>query len=88
MKPEYSVAMGGLFLIKMLSDYVDTKASWRYPLDTAVSLNKGDFNTPSVFSFFEKENGGFDCYVKTAVRLALFCLGVPLYSVSNFHLNN
>ena len=24
----------------------------------AVSLKKGDFNTPPVFSFFEKENGG------------------------------
>ena len=23
-------------------------------------LKKGDFNTPPVFSFFEKENGGFD----------------------------
>ena len=26
--------------------------------DTAVSLKKGDFNTPSVISFFWKENGG------------------------------
>jgi hypothetical protein len=24
-------------------------------LDTAVSLKKGDFNTPSVFSFFKKK---------------------------------
>jgi len=26
--------------------------------DTAVSLKKGDFNTPSVNPFFQKENGG------------------------------
>ena len=55
MKPEYPVAVGGLFLIKMLSDYVDTKATRRYPLDTAVSLKKGDFNTPSVFLFLKKK---------------------------------
>ena len=28
--------------------------------DTAVSLKKGDFNTPSVIPFFQKENGGSD----------------------------
>ena len=27
----------------------------RYLQDTAVSLKKGDFNTPSVFSFFKKK---------------------------------
>ena len=27
-------------------------------LETAVSLKKGDFNTPSVFQLFKKENGG------------------------------
>ena len=37
-----------------------------YLLDTAVSLKKGDFNTPSVSLFFKTENGGFDCYFKTA----------------------
>ncbi|MFR3687474.1 MAG: hypothetical protein ACLTXM_20855, partial [Enterococcus sp.] len=31
------------------------KATRRYPLDTAVSLNKGDFNTPSVFLFLKKK---------------------------------
>ena len=29
-------------------------------LETAVSLKKGDFNTPPVNPFFKKENGGFD----------------------------
>ena len=55
MKPEYPVIVGGLFLIKCLSVYVDTKATRRYLLDTAVSLNKGDFNTPSVFLFLKKK---------------------------------
>jgi hypothetical protein len=32
-----------------------------------VSLEKGDFNTPPANPFFKKENGGFDCYFKTAV---------------------
>ena len=49
------MAGGGLFLIKRLSDYVDTKATRRYLLDTAVFLNKGDFNTPSVFLFLKKK---------------------------------
>jgi hypothetical protein len=35
-------------------------------LNTAVFLKKGDFNTPSVILFFEKKNGGFDFYFKTA----------------------
>ena len=39
-------------------------------LETAVSLKKGDFNTPPVNPFFQKENGGFDCYFKTAVKMA------------------
>jgi len=32
-------------------------------LDTAVSLKKGDFNTPSVNPFFQKENGGLKCNI-------------------------
>ena len=31
--------------------------------DTAVSLKKGDFNTPSVFSFLKKENGGLKFFI-------------------------
>mgnify|MGYP007007454140 CR=1 FL=1 len=31
--------------------------------DTAVSLKKGDFNTPSVSPFFQKENGGLKCNI-------------------------
>ena len=31
--------------------------------DTAVSLKKGDFNTPSVNPFFQKENGGLKCNI-------------------------
>ena len=32
-------------------------------LDTAVSLKKGDFTTPSVDPFFQKENGGLKCNI-------------------------
>ena len=34
--------------------------------DTAISLKKGNFNTPSEIPFFEKENGGFELCFKTA----------------------
>ena len=33
-------------------------------LYTAMSLKKGEFNTPTMFYFLKKENGGFDCYFK------------------------
>ena len=46
---------GGLFLMKRLSNYVDTKVTRRYLLDTAVFLKKGNFNTPSVFRFFKRQ---------------------------------
>ena len=32
-------------------------------LDTAVSLKKGDFTTPPVDPFFQKENGGLKCNI-------------------------
>ena len=32
-------------------------------LETAVSLKKGDFNTPPVNPFFQKENGGLKCNI-------------------------
>ena len=32
-------------------------------LDTAVSLKKGDFTTPPVNPFFQKENGGLKCNI-------------------------
>ena len=60
MKPEYPAVVGGLFLKKDLSVYVDTKITRRHLLNTAVSLEKSDFNTPSVFQFLKKENSGFD----------------------------
>ena len=47
------------------------KWTWRYLLDTAISLKKGDFNTPSVNPVLKKENGGFDCYFKTAAQTAI-----------------
>ena len=31
--------------------------------DTAVSLKKGNFTTPSVDPFFQKENGGLKCNI-------------------------
>lgn len=55
------MAGGGLFLIKGLSNYVGKVKTRRYLLDTAVSLYKGDFNTPSALLFFKKENGGKIC---------------------------
>lgn len=77
------MAVGGLFLMKYLSVYVDIKVTRRYLLDTAVCLKKGDFNTPSVFLFFKKENGGFDCYFKTAVRLLTFIRRIEILPPSN-----
>ena len=46
-----------LFLAGAGHGYCEKKQKWtrRYLLDTAVSLKKGDFNTPSVFSFFKKK---------------------------------
>ena len=37
--------------------YCKKRQKWtrRYLLSTAVSSKKGDFNTPSVFSFFKKK---------------------------------
>ena len=32
-------------------------------MDTAVSLKKGDFTTPPVDPFFQKENGGLKCNI-------------------------
>ena len=39
------------------------KRTWQYLPDTAVSLKKGDFNTPRIL-IFRKENGGFDFVLK------------------------
>ena len=49
-----------LFLAGAGHGYCKKRQKWtrRYLLSTAVSSKKGDFNTPSVFSFFQKENGG------------------------------
>ena len=49
-----------LFLAGAGHGYCKKGQKWtrRYLLSTAVSSKKGDFNTPSVFSFFQKENGG------------------------------
>lgn len=35
-------------------------------------LKKGNFITPLANPIFQKENGGFDCYFKTAVRLLYY----------------
>ena len=70
--PRVSHKSKWLFLTVSLrrKDYfVDKQSTTRRqpPKVTAVSLKKGDFNTPSVNPFFNKGNGGFDCYFKTAV---------------------
>ena len=56
-------------------------------LDTAVSLKKGDFTTPSVNPFFQKENGGLKCNIsKPPLRAArpsgtvLLCMPAQLLS--------
>ena len=45
--------------------------------DTAVSLKKGDFNTPSVIPFFQKENGG----LKYNISKPPFCAARPIATV-------
>ena len=45
--------------------------------DTAVSLKKGDFNTPSVNPFFQKENGG----LKYKISKPPFCAARPIATV-------
>ncbi|WP_317380987.1 hypothetical protein, partial [uncultured Intestinimonas sp.] len=52
-----------LFLAGADHGYCEKRQKWtrRYLQDTAVSLKKGDFNTPPQPNFFKKENGGFDC---------------------------
>lgn len=64
---------------------VKKRQKWtrRYLQDTAVSLKKGDFNTPSVFSFFKRKRRSEICYFKTAVRLLVFCLGAQIPSRQN-----
>jgi len=54
-------------------------------LDTAVSLKKGDFTTPSVDPFFQKENGGLkyniskpplDFSTQNRHRMAVSCVRI------------
>ena len=47
------------------------KSTQRYLPDTAESLKKGDFNTPPVFSFFEKENGGLKLIFQNRRKVAI-----------------
>lgn len=53
-----------LFLTDVGHGYCEKRQKWtrRYLQDTAVSLKKGNFNTPSAFSFFKK---------KTAVEITI-----------------
>ena len=63
--------------------------------DTAMSLKKGDFNTPPVNPFLKKENGGFDLsfqnrrfWFATALNTnssgSIFPLNQQSYSASSF----
>ena len=65
-----------LFLTDVGHGYCEKRQKWtrRYLQDTAVSLKKGDFNTPSVFLFFKRKRRSEICYFKTAVRLLYFVL--------------
>lgn len=66
-----------LFLAAAGHGYCKKRQKWtrRYLLSTAVSSKKGDFNTPSVFSFFQKENGGLKLLFQNRRKAAIFCLG-------------
>ena len=46
--------------------------------DTAVSLKKGDFITPSVNPFFQKENGGLISFQTAVLRRKADCNGLVL----------
>lgn len=60
-------------------------------LETAVSLKKGDFNTPPVNPFFQKENGGLkydiskpplDFSTQNRHRMAVSC--VRIYTLNSY----
>lgn len=55
----------------------------RYLLDTAVSLKKGDFNTPSIFQFFKKENGGLKLIFQNRRQATALCFGAQIISRRN-----
>ena len=55
--------------------------------DTAVSLKKGDFNTPSVNPFFQKENGGLKYNISKppfcaarSITTVLLCVSAQMLS--------
>ena len=75
-KPDCSDGGAALFLAGVDHGCCEKrqKLTRRYLQDTAVSLKKGDFNTPSVFSFFKRKRRSEICYFKTAVRLLYFVL--------------
>lgn len=54
-----------LFLTDVGHGYCEKRQKWtrRYLQDTAVSLKKGDFNTPSVFLFFKRKRRSEICYL-------------------------
>ena len=54
-----------LFLAGAGHGYCKKRQKWtqRYLQNSAVSLKKGDFNTPPVNPFFQKENGGLKCNI-------------------------
>ena len=66
-----------LFLAGAGHGYCKKRQKWtrRYLLSTAVSSKKGDFNTPSVFSFFQKENGGLKLLFQNRRKATVFCFG-------------
>lgn len=65
-----------LFLTDVGHGYCEKrqKQTRRYLPDTAVSLKKGDFNTPPYSHFLKGKRRLEICYFKTAVRLLYFVL--------------
>ena len=56
-------------------------------LETAVSLKKGDFNTPPVNPFFQKENGGLKYNISKppfcaarSITTVLLCVSAQMLS--------
>ena len=78
-----------LFLAGAGHGYCKKRQKWtrRYLLSTAVSSKKGDFNTPSVNPFFQKENGGLKYNISKppfcaarSITTVLLCVSAQMLS--------
>ena len=51
---------------------------WRYLLDTAISLKKGNFNTPSVFSLLKKKTAALIVISKPPFGYCILFNGIAI----------